>query len=178
MRHHSLSMCANTIAFLCALFATSAPLDANHEVRAVLRNYKLIFDLDLAKLGRSVRYDVDESTNFSGEFDRIAYWLELQKPGEEIKFVCVSMDAFTDEATKIGVPTTGSHATFQTKVAQLKVLSNVEGIKQGQGLSGGNIEFWPNKYAQLNAANIPGASSTYFDFGDLKGPLESGYGCM
>ena len=64
MSHHSLSMCANTIAFLCSLFATSAPLDANHEVRAVLRNYKLIFDLDLAKLGRSVRYDVDESTNF------------------------------------------------------------------------------------------------------------------
>jgi len=178
MSHHSLSMCANTVAFLCSLFATSAPLDANYEVRAVLRNYKLIYDLDLSKLGRSVRYDVDESTNFSGGFDRIAYWLELQKPGEEIKFVCVSMDAFTDEATKIGVPTIGSHATFQTKVSQLNVLSNVEGIKQVQGFSGGNIEFWPNKYAQLNSAKIPGASSTYFDFGDLKGPLESGYGCM
>jgi len=178
MSHHSLSIFANTVAFLCTLFAASAPLEANDEVRAVLRNYKLIYDLDLAKLGRPVRYDVDESTSFSGEFDRIAYWLELQKPGEETKFVCVSMDAVTDDATKIGVPTTGSRAAFQTNVTKLDVLSDVEGIKQGQGLPGGNIEFWPNKYAPLNGANIPGASGEKFDFGDRKGPLENGYGCM
>jgi hypothetical protein len=152
--------------------------EANEEIRAVLKNYRLIYDLDLAKLGRPVRYDVDESTRFVGEFDRIAYWLELQKPGEETKFVCVSMDAFTDEATKIGVPTTGSQAAFQTNLAKLNVLSNVEGIQQGQDLPGGNIEFWPNKYAPFNGANIPGASGEEFDFGDQKGPLENGYGCM
>ena len=158
--------------------AAVAPLRANDEVRTALKDYKLIYDLDLTKLGRTVGYSVDESTRFSGEFDRIAYWLELQKPGEEMKFVCVSMDAFTDDAMKIGVPTTGSRAAFQTNVAKLNILSNVEGVKEGQGLSGGNIEFWPNKYAPLNGANIPGASEETFDFGDRKGPLEQGYGCM
>ena len=158
--------------------ASESTSETRIEVRAALKNYKLIYDLDLTKLGRPVRYDVDESTRFDGEFDRIAYWLELQKPGEETKFVCVSMDAYTDDATKIGVPTTGSQAAFQTNVAKLNILSNAEGVKQGQGLSGGNIEFWPNKYAPLNGANIPGASEESFDFGDRKGPLENGYGCM
>ena len=169
---------AQTIVLLGPLFATLAPLEAGEDVRNALKNYRLIYDLDLAKLGAPVRYSVDESTRFSGEFDRIAYWLELQKPGEEMKFVCVSMDAFTDDVTKIGVPTTGSQATFQTNVAKLNVLSNVEGVRQGQDLPGGNIEFWPNKYAPLNGANIPGASEENFDFGDRKGPLENGYGCM
>jgi hypothetical protein len=158
--------------------ASESTSETRIEVRAALKDYKLIYDLDLAQLGRPVRYNVDESTRFVGEFDRIAYWLELQKPGEETKFVCVSMDAFTDDATKIGVPTTGSQAAFQTNVAKLNILSNAEGVKQGQDLSGGNIEFWPNKYAPLNGANIPGASGENFDFGDQKGPLENGYGCM
>ena len=171
-------MNAGKALLVVSFFAASAPLEANDEVRAALKNYKLIYDLDLANLGRPVRYDVDESRRFVGEFDRIAYWLELQKPGEEIKFVCVSMDAFTGDTGKIGVPTTGTQAAFQTKVTQLDVLSNVEGVKQGQGLQGGNIEFWPNKYAPPNGGNISGASEESFDFGDQKGPLENGYGCM
>jgi hypothetical protein len=177
MRNYLL-MNAGKALLVVSFFAASVPLEANDEVRTALKNYKLIYDLDLANLGRPVRYDVDESRGFVGEFDRIAYWLELQKPGEEIKFVCVSMDAFTTDIGKIGVPTTGTEAAFQTKVTQLDVLSNVEGVKQGQGLQGGNIEFWPNKYAPSNSGNISGASEESFDLGDQKGPLENGYGCM
>jgi hypothetical protein len=46
------------------------------------------------------------------------------------------------------------------------VYSDVSAIVTGTGLTGGNIEFWPYSYNTNNAASVPGASSTIFDFGD------------
>src|SRR5439155_1310391 len=45
-------------------------------------------------------------------------------------------------------------------------------------LSGGNIEFWPNNYAEGNSANVPNASSETFDFGDTPTDPIDGFGCM
>jgi len=171
------SALVGTVVVLTFLAATP-PMEANEEILAELRAYRLIYDLDLANLGREVKCDVDNSADFSHGFDRIAYVLELQKAGEEKKFVCVSMDAFTDDVTKIGVPTLGSRATFQTRVTRLNVLSNVDAVKTGRGLPGGNIEFWPNKYSPVNGNSVPNANGDVFDFGDTKGPIDQGYGCM
>ena len=66
----------------------------------------------------------------------------------------------------------------QQRVAGLNVLSNVEGIATGEGLTGGNIEFWSGNYGPPNAAKIPGASDALWDFGDEFAPPEDGYGCM
>ncbi|WP_145308293.1 sialate O-acetylesterase [Gimesia fumaroli] len=142
------------------------------------KDYKLIYDLDLKNLGKEVNYSVDLSKGVLSPFDRIAYFLELQKIGEETQFVYVSMDAFTDDLTKIGVPTFGSKAVFQTKVGNLNVVSNVAGIATGTGLIGGNIEFWSSNYGPANSKNIPNASATLWDFGDEPGPPADGYGCM
>jgi len=142
------------------------------------KEYKLIYDLDLSSLGREIKYNSDLSQNFSTPFDRVAYFLELQKIGEETKYVYVSMDAFTDDVTKIGVPTLSSKANFQLKVANLNVISNVSGIATGTGLPGGNIEFWPSNYGPENSAKVPNASATLWDFGDQPGPPTDGYGCM
>jgi sialate O-acetylesterase len=88
------------------------------------------------------------------------------------------MDAFTDDITKIGVPTTASHAFFQQNLAHLNVYSNVPGIITGEDIAGGNIEFWPNNYAQGNKANVPNASGDAFDFGDVAVDPVDGYGSM
>ncbi len=142
------------------------------------KQYKLIYDLDLKNLGQNIKYNYDASSNFSNSFDRIAYFLELQKIGESTQFVYVSMDAFTDDITKIGVPTISSKALFQQKVANLNIVSNATGIKTGNGLTGGNIEFWPHNYGPINSMSIPNASATLWDFGDEPVPPVSGYGCM
>ena len=76
------------------------------------------------------------------------------------------MDAFTDALDKIGVPTAASGARFQQNVSNLNVYSNVKGIVTGTGLTGGNIEFWPNNYGPANSANVPNASGQVYDFGD------------
>ena len=101
------------------------------------KQYKLIYDLDLANLGGEIKYTVDASKEFGGKFDRIAYFLELQKFGEETKYAYASMDAFTDDVTKIGIPTFASKAVFQQHVDNMNVISNVQGIATGVGLKGG-----------------------------------------
>ncbi|QDT28467.1 hypothetical protein Enr10x_38110 [Gimesia panareensis] len=142
------------------------------------KDYQLIYDLDLKNLGRDIKYTQDASGSFTQPFNRIAYFLELQKVGEETKYVYVSMDAFTDNLKMIGVPTLESKAFFQTKVANLNVVSNFAGIATGTGLTGGNIEFWPGNYGPTNSANIPNASASLWDFGDEPSEPAAGYGCM
>jgi sialate O-acetylesterase len=142
------------------------------------KQYKLVYDLDLAKLGPAINYDVDNRAKLQESFDRIAYFLELQREDGSTQFVYVSMDAFTDSLEKIGIPTVESGAHFQENVAHLNVYSNVREITTGTNLAGGNIEFWPNNYGQGNSANVPNASGEVYDFGDQPVDAPNGYGSM
>ena len=142
------------------------------------KDYQLVYDLDLAKLGPSITYDVDNHGKIHQPFDRVAYFLEVQGADRNTQYLYVSMDAFTDALDKIGVPTVKSGAHFQQNIANMNVYSNVKGIVAGIGLKGGNMEFWPNNYGPANSANVPNASAQVWDFGDEpSGPAE-GYGSM
>lgn len=142
------------------------------------REYTLVYDLDLGRLGGTPVYTTDARGKITRPFDRIAYFVELQDASGDARFVYVSMDAFTSDLGKIGVPAASSGARFQQKVAKMNVLSNVKGVATGTGLKGGNIEFWPNNYGPRNAAGIPGASPATWDFGDEPAEPLDGYGCM
>jgi sialate O-acetylesterase len=142
------------------------------------KNYQLVYDLDLGKLGQKIQYDADNHKNIPAPFDRIAYFLELQQPDGNTQYLYVSMDAFTGDLGKIGVPTLESGAHFQQNVANLDVYSNVKGIENGANLAGGNIEFWPNNYGPNNSANVPNASGEVYDFGDAPTDPADGYGSM
>ena len=127
-----------------------------------------VYELDIPtnpsyQSGRPL-YSVDNSQTIS-DFSRVAYFLELDD-----KYVWVSMDNFSNDARKIGVPclslTCGdgvTHNVFQQTVSNVNVVSNV-GL-DGTGLSG-NVEFWPFNYIASNAIGIPGASGDLFDLGD------------
>ena len=142
------------------------------------KDYQLVYDLDLAKLGRTITYDVDNHGKIDKPFDRIAYFLELQGADRNTQYLYVSMDAFTDALDKIGVPTVKSGAHFQRNVANMNVYSNVKGIVARTGLAGGNLEFWPNNYGPANGANVPNASAQVWDFGDEPAGPPEGYGSM
>ena len=84
-------------------------------------------------------YSVDNHQSFSS-FSRIAYYLELD--GD---YVWVSMDAFTADARKIGVPCHHldcgdgqTRTVIQQMVTNVNVVSNKPGLS-GSGLSG-NVE--------------------------------------
>ena len=130
------------------------------------------------KLGAQITYDVDNSKTLKAPFGRVAYSLELMPNGAtEPHYVFASMDAFTTDLGKIGIPTLASKAHFHQTVQNLQVFSNVAGVQTSSNVVG-VIEFWPNNYGPGNAAGITNASDQIHDFGD--GPAEpvDGYGCM
>lgn len=142
------------------------------------KDYQLVYDLNLNKLGPNIEYDVDNSRKIHQPFDRVAYFLELQGANGKTHYLYVSMDAFTDKLNQLGVPTFASGAHFQENVGHLDVYSNVRGIVTGTNLAGGSIEFWPNNYGPSNSAHVPHASSRVYDFGDEPAAPRDGYGCM
>jgi sialate O-acetylesterase len=143
----------------------------------IAEEYTLVYDLDLTKLGREIRYEVDNSGKIES-FDRVGYLVELKASGGDERNLFVSMSAFTDDVHKIGVPTFASKARFQTAVGSMDVFSNVNGIINGTAIATGNIEFWPDNYGPINAADVSNASSTVYDFGDQMSPPLDGYGSM
>lgn len=141
------------------------------------KEYRLAYDLDLAGLEANPAYAVDTHL-LVGPFTRVAYFLELKKPGQPLHYLYVSMDAFTKDAAKIAIPTLASRASFQTAVASMNVVSDLPGLPVGTGRTDGYIEFWPNNYDPKNTAKIPGASEDRYDFSDNRTDPEDGYGCM
>ena len=103
--------------------------------------------------------------------------LQLQDSGGSIRYAACLMDAFTKNAKQLGIPYQGSGILHQTKVANLTVRSNVEGIPFLDSSDGGNIEFWGLNYGNQNGLALPGANNSKYDFDDK--PSENGsYGCM
>ncbi len=145
-------------------------------------NYTRVYSLDLPAFAnyrtQPVAYS-DDAHATVGTFSRIAYYVELQSGSSApVKYLWASMNAFTTDAGKIALPTAQSGAFYQIPVASLNIRSNVAGVTTGDGLTGGRLEFWPGDSSPVNTANVSGASSTIFDFGDGGTPGVTGYGSM
>lgn len=140
-------------------------------------NYQLLYTLDIPTTGNLVSgtgfqpYTVNNAADV-GQFKRVAYLMELQKTGDaSTQYVWTSMDAFSTDPLKVGVPTPASGAVFQGPVANMNVVSNVAGVVNGTGITTGNIEFWPTNYSQPVVAGVlPGnpGSTTAYDFNDTR----------
>jgi lysophospholipase L1-like esterase len=161
---------------------TSVPLRGVFNNVPEATNFTLVYSLDVptSAVFGNPPYSV---TNLNiGPFDRVAYYLELQHPSGPFQFVWVSMNPFTTNVTRIGVPTdnsgVGTNNSFQQPLTNMNIFSPVPGIVNGTGLSGGNMEFWPGNYDQINSALVPNASSTAFDWGDRITTSGFGYGSM
>lgn len=141
--------------------------------------FDLVYSLNIPNspnYSDGVVYDLDLRKYVTG-FNRVAYYLELESADGPLNYVWVSMDAFTADAGKIGVPTVESGAVFQQPVADMNVFSSVAGIVTGTNLNGGNIEFWPYNYDEFNSASAPNASDVTFDWGDHMA-MGGNYGSM
>lgn len=141
--------------------------------------YTLVYSLNIPNEGTfssaPVPYEVDNHLSVRG-FSRVAYYLELQSTNGTMDYVWASMDAFTADAGRIGVPVRSSGAFFQQRVTNLNIFSSVRSLAKGAGLSGGYIEFWPTACNPDNAAGLPNASSLLYDFSDK--PSAGDYGSM
>ncbi len=140
-------------------------------------NLVYVYDISTGLSGSptGVTYATDKSADVKS-FKTVGYLMYLADKEGKVSYVLTTMDAFTDDAKKIGVPTFASGAVFQQMVKNLTVKSNVDGVKNGE-FAEGNIEFWPTNYQQGNEAQVPGASDKDFDFGD-KRSADGNYGSM
>ena len=116
---------------------------------------------------RPTYYSVDNATRFANTpHTRVAYFLELVK-NNVTSFCWTAFDPICVGVNRLGVPANDDF--FQQTVSNLDVFSNVNGVVNTNGCDTGNIEFWDWDYQQTNAAAIPGASNSTFDFGDRRG---------
>jgi hypothetical protein len=167
---------------MAAAFACGARADVFVDVpEATVENYQVLYSLDIPVNGAfqgatPVPYSVNNSAS-AGTFDRVAYYLELTKADSTRQWVYVSMDAFTTNAVKLGLPHNVSNAVkFQQSVTNLNVLSNVSGVVAGKDLEGGCIEMWPSNYGAANDAGFYAASASVLDWGDGEASTAAGYG--
>lgn len=141
--------------------------------------YRLIYDMDLNQLrGETPAYTTDVSED-AAAFTRVAYFLELGDGENPDRWVWASMDAFTNDVKKIGIPSVPAKTVFHQALTGLNVRTNVEEVSQGEGFAGW-IEFWPCNYTPNNVKQVPNASDQKFDWGDIfdGDGLSAGYGSM
>ena len=104
-----------------------------------------------ARYGRDpVPYALDNSAALAHiPIARVAYYMALQRVDEPLRYVWVECDAFTQDAVKLGVPTTASGSFFLQSVSNLTVATSSRTSPPVLGRPA-NIEFWPCNY---NASN-------------------------
>lgn len=140
-------------------------------------NYTLVYALDIPTDanydGVAPTYSVNASASI-GSFDRIAYYLELTDSIGTTSWAYASMDAFTSDPIRLGIPTTAG-ISFEQTVTNLTVESNVAGVTTGSGISTGNIEFWNTNYAKTANSGL-GGSGVNYDFDDSPNTSNQAYG--
>jgi hypothetical protein len=136
-------------------------------------DYFLLYQLDLAVDLQTlntldVPYAIDNSSIYTAGIQRVAYYLELQDdPGNPMRWVYASLTAFTNNPVFLGVPVAAKGATFQLYAQDMNVYASTNiGLVTGNHITTGNLEFWGYNSNPTNAAGIPGASDTTYDFGD------------
>ena len=139
------------------------------------QEYELVYELDLNTLNNTIDYSIDQSENIS-DFDRIGYLVELESAAFGPQAIFVSMNAFTDDVKKIGVPQFSADTFFQQSVENVESYSTVPSLNHKN--IEGNIEFWSNNYAPNNTSNVPGGSDSLYDIGDSIAEPLNGYGSM
>ena len=122
-------------------------------------------------------YAFDETAK-AGAFTRVAYVFELEGEDGSVDWAVAAMDAFTDDAAKLGVPA-ASNAFFQQKVSNLVVRSNRATVPEGELPDGGVIEFFNTNYSTPTKLQGVGGLNDKYDINDSPASNgQAGYGCM
>ncbi len=141
-----------------------------------LEGFHTVYVADIPESGPfgAGNYSVDNAAK-GGAFSRVAYVLELVCKDDSVDWAVAAMDAFTGDAAQLGVPAV-SKAFFQQKVGNLVVRSNRECVKEGP--QEGVIEFFNSNYSMGTKLADIGGSAKVYDFNDVAGGPNPGYGCL
>ncbi|RYF91168.1 MAG: T9SS type A sorting domain-containing protein [Chitinophagaceae bacterium] len=132
--------------------------------------YNLVYALPIPSANQAwaTQADVPYSVNntaalASRPFARVAYFMKLESIYTGVQWVWVSMDAFTTDVTRIGIPV--GDIAYQQNVSNMNVVNHLGNNRTGVA---GNLEFWADAYETANSNNVPNASGSTYDFGDQR----------
>ena len=131
------------------------------------KNMKVLYSLPVSNIkeGGRVMYFANNSAELAGKkIKKIGYFMYL-KNSQGDKYVYATVDPFTQDVTKLGLPSAENAVLFQQTVKNLTVKSNVASVTNGK-FADGNVEIWPSDYTMPNTAKVENASDKSYDFGD------------
>ena len=131
------------------------------------KNMKVAYAVSVKNVreGNDIAYLVDNSNELSGKkIKKIGYFMFLNNKNGE-RYVYATVNPFSQDIKKLGIPTVANKAYFQQKVTNLTVKTNAPNLTSGN-FADGNVEIWSSDYNAGNSAKIDGASDAAFDFGD------------
>lgn len=133
--------------------------------------YETIYKADVTKYAKD-GYITDNSLALKGKLKKLAYYLKLTDKKNQVTWVFVSMDPFTQDLANVGFP----GPDVQQIIKNMEVLTNVKGVEKGK-FATGSVEFTAKNYMPAISKKIPGGVSGKFDINDTfhKG---GNYGCL
>ena len=146
-------------------------------------DYTVVYQLDIPDEAQynndPVPYSVDSSSSIDFTFDRVAYYLELEKPNEGRTWVFVSFPSITTHADEVGVPTFNSGIVHNQLLTDVEIQSNHPNLSTLGVIDTGVIEFWGTNYGTSNDLGVPNGDGSKYDFADAQYSVNSaGYGSM
>lgn len=146
-------------------------------------DYTVVYQLDIPDEAQynndPVPYSVDSSSSIDFTFDRVAYYLELEKPNEGRTWVFVSFPSMTMHADELGVPTFNSGIVHNQLLTDVEIQSNHPDLSTLGVIDTGVIEFWGTNYGTSNDLGVPNGDGSSYDFADAQYSVNSaGYGSM
>ena len=145
--------------------------------------YTIVYELDVPDQAQyntaQIQYSTDSSSSIDFTFDRVAYYLELEKPNEARTWVFVSFPSLTTNADELGVPTFNSGIVYNQLLEDVEIQSNHQSLSSLGTIDTGVIEFWGTNYGTSNSYGVPNGDDSTYDFADSQYNTNSaGYGSM
>jgi sialic acid-specific 9-O-acetylesterase len=162
-------------------FRASIPVpvrDALDRLVPEAKNMKVAYALSAKKIWESGSplYKQNNSKALAGKkIKTIGYFMHLISNDGKESYVFATVDPFTQDVAKLGLPTAADNNSFQQIVKNLTVKTNVAGLSSGK-FEDGNVEMWCGNYGTQNSAKVPGATDNNYDFGDSKTSNRDEYG--
>ncbi len=162
-------------------YGSGALANIPEEYRKTFKHRKTLnITEDNPNYSSSIPYAEDEGdTSTISAPGRVAYYMELQRPGKPVQFVWVSMDAFDTDESKLYVPTTAT-GNHQGVVTGLEVFANRGNISNTTEKVTGIVEFTPYTYSETENGftTIPDMFSGVFGWRDTLNTSDLRGGCM
>ncbi|CAI8274758.1 MAG: Alpha-agarase [Euryarchaeota archaeon UBA443] len=146
-------------------------------------NYTVVYQLDIPDEAQynngQIPYSIDSSSSIDFTFDRVAYYLELEKPNQPRTWVFVSFPSITTNADELGIPTFNSGIVHNRLLTDVEIQSNHQNLSSLGTIDTGVIEFWGTNYGTADSLGVPNGNDSIYDIADSQYSADSaGYGSM